>query len=92
MKSAYELAMERLEKSSPLKKLTPAQIAQIQELDSIYKAKLAERETMAQATIAEAQAAGSMENVQMMQEALAQELKKIRAEWEEKQEKIRNNA
>ncbi len=90
MKSAYELAMERLEKSSPLKKLSPEQIAQIQELDSVYKAKIAERETMAQAAIAAARAANSPENVQMLQQTLAQELTKIRAEWDEKKEKLRS--
>lgn len=89
MKSAYELAMERLEKSSPIKKLSPEKLAQIQELDSIYKAKIAERETMAQANIAAARAANSPENVQMLQQTLAQELAKIRAEWDDKKEKIR---
>lgn len=90
MKSAYELAMERLEKSNPLKKLTPEQIAQVQEIDSIYKAKIAERDTMGQSQIAAARAAGSAENVQMLQETLAQELNKLRAEWEEKKERVRN--
>lgn len=90
MKSAYELAMERLEKSSPIKKLSPEKLAEIQELDSIYKAKIAERETMAQAAIASARAANSPENVQMLQQTLAQELSKIRAEWEEKKDKARN--
>lgn len=90
MKSAYELAMERLEKSSPIKKLSPEKLAEIQELDSIYKAKIAERETMAQAAIASARLANSPENVQMLQQTLAQELTKIRAEWEEKKDKARN--
>lgn len=91
MKSAYELAMERLEKASPIKKLSPEKLAQIQEIDSIYKAKIAERETMTQADVAAARMAQSLENVQMLQQTLAQELTKIRAEWEEKKEKIRNS-
>ena len=44
MKSAYELAMERLNKSAPSVKLTAEQKARLAELDSIYKAKLADRE------------------------------------------------
>lgn len=92
MKSAYELAMERLEKAAPVKKLTPEQLAQIQEIDSIYKAKIAERETMVQGDIAAARAAQSFENVQMLQETLACELKKLRDEWEQKKEKVRNAA
>ena len=44
MKSAYELAMERLSKESPSIKLTAAQKREIAELESKYKAKAAERE------------------------------------------------
>ncbi len=46
MKSAYELAMERLKASDPdsAKELTPAQKKQLAEIDTRYKAKLAERE------------------------------------------------
>ena len=42
MKSAYELAMERLSKTAPASKLTQAQKAELAELDSIYAAKLAQ--------------------------------------------------
>src|SRR5256885_1270113 len=44
MKSSYELAMERLNKASPTVKLTAAQKKNLAELDSIYAAKIAERE------------------------------------------------
>ena len=43
MKSAYELAMERLNKQSPTIKLTEKQKKGIAELESKYKAKIAER-------------------------------------------------
>lgn len=43
MKSAYELAMERLEKENgPSKKLSPEQKAAIAEIDKKYEAKVAE--------------------------------------------------
>ena len=44
MKSAYEIAMERLNKTAPAAKLTGKQKKQLAELDSRYTAKIAERE------------------------------------------------
>ena len=44
MKSAYELAMERLNKSSPAIKLTAEQKKEIAELDSLYASKIAQRD------------------------------------------------
>ena len=44
MKTAYELAMERLGKTAPTVKLTAGQKKQLAELDSQYAAKIAERE------------------------------------------------
>ena len=44
MKTAYQLAMERLNKNSPTVKLSDAQKKELAELDSKYAAKIAERE------------------------------------------------
>ena len=44
MKSAYELAMERLEKQSPTAKLNTRQKTEIAEIESTAKAKIAEKE------------------------------------------------
>ena len=44
MKSAYELAMERLQKESPDQSLSEEKKAELAELDNLYKSKLAERE------------------------------------------------
>src|SRR5213595_1775393 len=44
MKSAYQLAMERLEKAAPSISLTEDQKNEIAEVDSVYRAKIAERE------------------------------------------------
>ena len=46
MKSAYELAMERLNKASPTIKLTDKQKLELAEIDSKYAAKIAERELL----------------------------------------------
>jgi hypothetical protein len=91
MKSAYELAMERLEKANPVKKLTPEQLAKIQELDSFYKAKIAERETLLGAEIATAHLS-NQENAPVLQDRLNNDLRAIREEWEAKKERIRSEA
>jgi len=44
MKSAYELAMERLEKNAPTVHVTEAQKAQIAEIDILARARTAEKE------------------------------------------------
>jgi hypothetical protein len=61
MKSAYELAMERLNKASPAVKLTNAQKNQLAELDSKYAAKIAEREIALKDEIAKANESGEFE-------------------------------
>ena len=57
MKSAYELAMERLEKSAPSAKVTDEQRAVLAEIDSTYKARIAEREVFLQSELQKALAA-----------------------------------
>ena len=44
MKSAYELAMERLAKSGPVVSVTDEQRAEIGAIDDRFRAKIAERE------------------------------------------------
>ena len=61
MKTAYELAMERLNKTAPATKLTGAQKKQLAELDSKYAAKIAEREIALRDEITKAAAAGDAE-------------------------------
>src|SRR5439155_6104576 len=54
MKSAYELAMERLSKASPTVKLTAHQKKEIADLESRSAAKIAERELFIKGEIAKA--------------------------------------
>ena len=89
MKSAYELAMERLEKQSPTAKLTGAQKAQITELESFAKAKKAEKELFLQGEITKAEAKGDYEAMSQLQKQLAHELRKLDEDLEEKKEKVR---
>ena len=89
MKSSYELAMERLNKSSPAAKLTAAQKKQLAELDSKYTAKLAEREIALQDELSKLVSAGDVEKAVELKQQLTFERKKIQTELEEKKERVR---
>jgi hypothetical protein len=89
MKTSYELAMERLNKTAPAVKLTAAQKKQMAELDSKYAAKIAEREISLKDEIVKAIDAGSSEKREQIQQQLVNERKSLKAELEEKKEKVR---
>ncbi|MBL68752.1 MAG: hypothetical protein CMO74_09960 [Verrucomicrobiales bacterium] len=89
MKSAYEIAMEKLQKESPDPKLTDAQRAGLAELDNRYQAKIAEREVFLEGKIAEAAAAGEFEAVEQIKRELTGERKMLLEELEEKKEAVR---
>ena len=90
MKSAYELAMDRLSKSAPTAKISAEQKKQLAELDSKYAAKIAEREIFLKKETAAAAAKGEFEEVAKMEKQLISVRKTLQAELEEKKEKIRN--
>ena len=89
MKSAYELAMERLEKGAPTVKLSDEQKAQIAEIDSTYKARIAEKELFLQGKIREAGLSGAFEEFEKLEKQLAMEIRRLQEDWEEKKEKLR---
>ncbi len=89
MKSAYELAMERLEKQSPTAKLTDAQKAQITELEGLTKAKKAEKELFLQGEITKAEEKGDYEAFAQLQKQLKHELAKLDEDLEKKKDKVR---
>ena len=89
MKSAYELAMERLNKASPTVKLTTAQKKELAELDSKYAAKIAEREIAVQGEIAKAVEARDAEKMERAQRQLIDERRKLQNDLEEKKERVR---
>src|SRR5271163_2446727 len=84
MKSAYELAMERLEKKAPTKKLTEEQKARIAEINSLYGSKIAERETFLQGEIVKEKMKGDLTAVAQIQDQLARDVRRLHVEWEEK--------
>jgi len=89
MKSAYELAMERLEKSSPTVSLTEDQKREIADIDSVYRAKIAEREVFLKDQIRKAQIAGNSEEAESLEKQLASEVRRLQDEGEAKKEKLR---
>jgi hypothetical protein len=89
MKSAYELAMERLERASPSIALTEEQKREIAELDCVYRAKIAEKELFLKDQIRKAQSAGNFEEAESLERQLASEIRRLREECEAKKEKLR---
>lgn len=88
IKSAYELAMERMGASRG-PSLTDAQKKQLAELEQLYKAKIAEEELALQPKIVAARAAGQLEEAEQLQQTLQAQLAKLRAKLEEKKEEVR---
>jgi hypothetical protein len=90
MKTAYELAMERLSREAPPVRLSEDQRRALADLDAKYKAKLAEREIFLQGQMEQARTRGDYEAIEQLQTQLASERKVIQAELEEKKEEVRN--
>ena len=90
MKSAYELAMEKLDKESPVQKVSDELKAMLAELDNLYQSKLAEREVFLGGKIAEAEAVGDFEALEQLQRELTSDKKTLESELEEKKEAARN--
>jgi hypothetical protein len=91
MKSAYELAMERLEKNAPTMALTDDQKAQIAEVDSTFKARIAERELFLKGEIRKARDAGNLEEADSLQKQLALETRRLQEDAEAKKDKLRTS-
>jgi hypothetical protein len=92
MKSAYDLAMERLEKQSPSVKLTEEQRSQLAEVDSLYKSRIAEKELLLNDQIRQEQAAGRPSEVESLRKQLASEIRRLTEECESKKERIRQGS
>jgi hypothetical protein len=92
MKSAYELAMERLNKTAPLAKVSDDQKKELAELDSRYASKLAQREIFLKDEIEKAASKGDFDSMQQLQDQLVRERKSMHAELEEKKEEVRRQA
>ena len=77
MKSAYELAMERLQKASPSLSLTEEQKKELAEIDSKYRAKIAEKELFLRDQIRKAQTEGKIDEIDSLEKQLALEIRRL---------------
>ncbi len=91
MKSAYELAMERLQKQAPSVALTDLQKAQIAEIDSTYRARVAEKELFLRDEIRKARSSGAVDEAEALEKQLATEIRRLQQDCEEKKEKLRRS-
>jgi hypothetical protein len=90
MKSSYELAMERLNKTAPTLKITEQQKKELAEIDSKYAAKVAERELLLKDEMEKAAQKGDYETMEQLKKQLVSDRKSLEAEKEDKKEKIRS--
>ena len=91
MKSAYELAMERLAKSDPDagKPLTAEKKARLAEIDAVYKGKIAEREIFLKQQLDTAMAEGKYEEIEKIKKQMASERARLEEEREDEKERVR---
>tara|TARA_B100000242_G_C42935132_1_gene433673 strand:- start:161 stop:433 length:273 start_codon:yes stop_codon:yes gene_type:complete len=89
MKSAYELAMERMG-SGDDKPLTEEQKEKIAEIDTKYKAKIAERKIFLEKSVDEALAKEDQTGAEEARKILAQEISSLEEKAEAEKDKIRN--
>ena len=81
--------MERLEKASPSITLSEDQKKELAEVDSVYRAKIVEKELFLKNQIRKAQSAGKFEEIESLEKQLASETRRLREQCEAKKEKLR---
>jgi len=93
MKSAYELAMERLRASDPDagRPLTSAQKTRLAEIDRVYQGRIAEREIFLRKLLEDTIAAGKDEEAEKIRRQLADEKARLAEERDAEKEQVRRN-
>ncbi len=89
MKSAYELAMERLEAKDPGVLLTDEQKERIAGIEAKCKADIAAKELLLQGELTKATAAGSTDEVAQIRRQLADEIRRFEEKREREKESVR---
>lgn len=86
MKSAYELAMERLEKASgPTKKLTDEQREEIAGIEKVYEAKIAETRLEYDQKMTSVSSPAELDELQLQ---LARKIAELEEERDQKKETV----
>lgn len=93
MKSSYELAMERLKKSDPdaVAPLSEEQKNRLAEIDSLYKAKIAEREVFLSGKLHEAEKSGDAVAAEQIRKQVASERIRLEEERDAKKDAVRKS-
>ncbi len=81
--------MERLAKDQPIVKLTDDQKKQLADVDSTFKARIAEKELFLKGEIQKALSAGKLEEVESLEKQFSSEIKRLQEDCEAKKEKLR---
>ena len=90
MKSAYELAMERLAKADPASTpLTPEKKARLAEIDRVYQGKLAEREIFLKQQLDVALGTQNLEEAEKIRKQISSERARLEEEREDEKERVR---
>ena len=93
MKSAYELAMERLAKSDPAARpLSAAQKQRLAELDRVYQGKIAEREIFLRQQLDAALGREKSDDADQIRKQMAGEKARLEEEREAEKERVRRGA
>jgi hypothetical protein len=92
MKSAYELAMERLSKSDPApsRPLTPEKRARLADIDRTYQGKIAEREIFLKQRLEQALAGRDADEVDKVRKEIASEKTRLEEDRESEKERVRS--
>jgi hypothetical protein len=90
MKSAYELAMERLAKADPATApLSAEQKARLAEIDRVYQGKVAEREIFLKQQLNAALAARNLDEADKLRKQIAGEKTRLEEERDDEKERVR---
>jgi hypothetical protein len=90
VKSAYELAMERLEATAPGVRLSAEQKERIAALEARCKADIAARELLLHGEMAKARAAGDAAEIDRLQRQLADDIRRFEEKRDREKEAVRS--
>lgn len=91
MKSAYELAMERLAKSDPDagRPLSADQKTRLAEIDRVYQGKIAEREIFLKQQLEQALAARNADDFEKIKKQISSERTRLEEDRDAEKERVR---
>jgi hypothetical protein len=91
MKSAYELAMERLSKSDPSsgRALSPQQKAKLADIDKLFQGKIAEREIFLRQALEKALIGTDADEVGKIRTQIASEKARLEEDREAEKDRVR---